>query len=152
MGTHVGAASFQDNDGTAIDAMSWQRLDEIPLNTTTDFIQQVTAKASSYAEMTLANTTETCIRSAHGYITIHSTASQANAAKLSIFDGTTESIVKSGSFTANNTLSRDAAKPLTPSTWTQAALNGLVARFGYATDVAPLPILDGVMVEFEVPQ
>lgn len=154
MGTHSGAASFQDNDGTAIDAASWQRLDEVPLNTTTDFIQQVTAGGTSYAEITLANTTETCIRSAHGYVSIHSASSnQSNVAKVSIFDGATESVVKSGSFAANNTLSRDGAKPLTPaSTWTQAAVNGLVARFGYSTDVAPIPILDGVLVEYEVPQ
>lgn len=154
VGTHSNAASFQDDDGTALDALSWQRLDESPLNTIGDFVQQVTAGGTSYAEFTLANTTETCIRSAHGYITIHSAATnQANVAKLSIFDGTTESIVKTGNFAANNAGSRDGARPLTPATsWTQAAVNGLVARFGYATDAAPVPMLDGILVEYEVPQ
>jgi hypothetical protein len=154
MGTHVGAASFQDNDGTPIDATSWQRLDEIPLNTTNDFIQIVTPGGlTNYAEITLADTTETCIRSVHGYISIHSTASQANVAKLSIFDGSTESVIKTGNFSANNTLSRDGAKPVTPaSSWTQSAVNGLVARFGYSNDFSPAPILDGVLVEYEIPQ
>lgn len=153
-GTHSGAANFQDDDGTALDALSWQRLDEIPATSTTDFIQQVTASATSYAEITFANTAETCIRSAHAYLTTHSAATnQNNVAKLSIFDGSTESVIKSGSFTANSAVSRDGAATVTPaSSWTQSALNGLVARFGYASDAAPVPMLDGVLIEYEVPQ
>jgi hypothetical protein len=154
VGTHSGAANFQDDDTTPLDALSWQRLDESPLTSIADFVQQVTASGTSYAEFTLADTTETCIRSAHGYVSIHSAATnQSNAAKVSVFDGTTESIVKTGNFTANVAGSRDAAKPLAPaSTWTQSAVNGLVARFGYATDASPVPILDGILVEYEVPQ
>lgn len=154
MGTHSGGAAFQDNDGTALDAASWQRLDEIPTNSTADYIQQTTAGGTSYAEITFADTTETCIRAAHGYMSTHSASSnQSNAVKLSIFDGSTESIVRSGNLAANVTVSRDYAEHLTPATsWTPSAINGLVARFGYGTDVAPVPFLDGVLVEYEVPQ
>ncbi len=154
MGTHSGAANFTDDDGTAIDANSWQRLDESPLSTTTDFIQQTGASGTSYAEIAFADTTETCIRAVHGYISIHSVSSnQANSAKVSVFDASTESIIKSGNFVANNTFSRDGSKAVSPATaWSQAALNGLVARFGYAADNSPTPILDGILLEYEVPQ
>jgi hypothetical protein len=154
VGTHVGAASFQDDDATALDALSWQRLDEVPLTATTDYIQMVSTGLTNYAEMTFADTTETCIRAVQATMATHSASTnQSNVAKTSVFDGATESIVRSGSTTANNTLSRDYGASVTPaSSWTQAAVNGLVGRFGYSSDVNPRPILDGLLLEYEVPQ
>jgi hypothetical protein len=154
MGTHVGAASFQDDDGTALDAASWQRLDEIPTNSVTDYIQQVGSGGGNYAEVALADTTETCIRAAQGTVALHSASTnQNNAAKASVYDGATETILKSGTTTANTAASRDYTKLVVPtSSWSQAAVNGLVARVGYGTDVNPVPMWDGVGVEIEIPQ
>jgi hypothetical protein len=153
-GTSVNPQHFQDDDGTALDATSWQRLDEAPMDSLTDYIQQVTNGASSYAELTLDDTTETCIRAAHATFSTHSpSTNQRNDLKISAFDGATESIIKQGDMAANTTVSRNYAAPVTPATsWTRAAVNGLVVRWGYGADVTPLQSLDSVVVEIESPR
>jgi len=154
MGTSVGTAGvIKDNDGTELDSTSWARLDEVPMQSTTDYIEQTVANTSAYAEIALEDTTETCIRAAHGYFTTHSPAStKANHVKIAVVDGTHESILLNGSSLANSTAPRDDSAPVTPaSAWSTAALNGLVVRFGYSSSVANgAPNLDGVMVEYEV--
>lgn len=148
------SSALRDNDGTTVDAASWARLDEIPATSTVDFIQQTAASSSAYAQIAFEDTAEPCARAVRGYFTTHSQATNnANSAKLSFFDGARESVIKSGDWAANNTLSRDYSASVIPAgEWSQSALNGLVARFGYSTDVKPVPILDGVLVEYEVPQ
>ena len=39
-GRRQGPATTPNNDGTAIDANSWQRLDEVPMTSTTDYVRQ----------------------------------------------------------------------------------------------------------------
>jgi hypothetical protein len=83
----------------------------------------------------------------------HSPAQQNNNAKVSVFDGATETVLKSGTFSANTTVSRDYGALVAPATaWSQATVNGLVGRFGYASDANPAPFLDGLLLEYEVPQ
>ncbi len=151
-GTSASSTALRDDDGTAVDASSWGRLDEIPATSTVDFLQQTTASSTSYAQIAFEDTAEPCARAVRGYFTTHSQATNnANSAKLSFFDGARESVIKSGDWAANNGYSRDYSATVAPATeWSQSALNGLVARFGYSTDVKPLPILDGVLVEYEV--
>jgi len=123
MGTHVGAASFTDDDGTPVDAASWQRLDEIPMNTTTDYIQMTSAGASNYIEITMADTTETCIRAAEGVLTLHSTSTNANGAKVSMFQGAQETVLRSNMSAAAG--SREYGRILSPgSSW---AVSGQLA-------------------------
>ena len=62
MGTSLGAGNFRNNDGTAIDANSWQRLDEVPMTSTADYIRQQANSGTSYVEFGLQDVTETCIR------------------------------------------------------------------------------------------
>ncbi|MDP9336280.1 MAG: hypothetical protein M3Q30_23610, partial [Actinomycetota bacterium] len=96
MGTHNTSADFQNNDATAINSTSYQRLDDTPMNTSTDYIKQVTALSTAYIELTMADTTETCVRLVQGdllYDPLNS--NQSNNGKTSIFDGSTESIVYS---------------------------------------------------------
>lgn len=152
MGKSAGAANLRDDDGSPIDALSWTRLDEIPATSTLDFIQQVKASSTSYAEITFEDTAAMCIRAVRAYFTTHSEATNnPSNAKLSVFDGAREMVVDSGDWAANVAVSRDYSNSLMPaSRWSQAAVNGLVARFGYATDVKPVPILDGVLLEYEV--
>lgn len=153
MGTHVGAGGYLDDDGTVIDAASWQRLDEFPMTSTTDFIQAA-AGGTNYAEITFADTTETCIRAANGVFATHTTGTAGNVAKVSVFQGAQETALRNGNLSgATIGQSRDYGKLVVPaSTWTQSAVNGLVARFGYASDAAPPPILDSIVVEYEIPQ
>jgi hypothetical protein len=156
-GVSTGAAAgvIKDDDGTDVDTTSWQRLDEVPMLPITDFIQQTVASTSAYVDISLQDTTQTCIRAAHGYYTTHSAAStKTNHVKISVLDGAAESILLNGSSLANSTSPRDGSAPVSPATtWSQGALNGLVVRFGQSTSVAnEVPKLDGVMVEYEVPQ
>jgi hypothetical protein len=151
-GTTASGSAVRDNDGTAVDPSSWARLDEVPATSTVDYLQQTSASSSSYAQIAFEDTDEPCARAVRGYATTHSQATNnASNAKLSVFDGARESVIKSGDWAANNGYSRDYSATVAPvSEWSQAALNGLVARFGYSTDVKPVPILDGVLVEYEV--
>jgi hypothetical protein len=151
VGTHVGPASFIDDDGTAIDANSWQRLDETPMNTMTDFVQQTGSSSANYLAFTLADTTETCIRAVEGAFSAHSATTQTNNAKVTFVDGPVEREMRTG--VGAGPTSREYGKIVAPATtWSQSALNGLVARFGYGSDLSPNPILDALIVEYEVPQ
>ncbi len=158
MGTSVGATNFRDDDGTAIDAASWARLDEVPMAPITDYIQQTTASTTSYVELTMQNTTETCIRGARGYFTSHSPVSVSNKTnhmKISAFSGAQESIIYEGNtLSSSTTQSIDRSANVTPATtWSQSALNAIVLRFGYSNSLANgNPLVDGAMVEYEVPQ
>ncbi|HEV3001769.1 MAG TPA: hypothetical protein VGW75_13590 [Solirubrobacteraceae bacterium] len=156
MGTSVNPSSFQDDDGTVIDSTSWQRVDEIPMTSKLDYVTQVTAGGTSYAELTFANTTETCIRAVWVNFTNHnvSTTGGSNNPKLSLFDGSTEAFSYTTGWTQGTAgpyhFSGRASPASTP--WTQSSLNGVVARFGYGTDIAPQPYLDAVVLEYEVQQ
>ena len=152
-GSSATSSALRDNDGTLVDALSWTRLDEIPATSTTDFIQQTSASSTAHATISFEDTAALCARAVRGYMTTHSAATNgANSVKLSLFDGARESVIRAGDWGANHTRSRDySATALPAADWSQAALNGLVAKFGFATDVKPTPILDGVLVEYEVP-
>lgn len=155
MGTSVNPTHFQNDTGTTLDATSWQRLDEAPMADLTDYITQVTQNGASYAEVTLDDTAETCIRAAHATFSTHGPSSnQANNVKLSAFDGAAESVIRQGNMAANNTVSRNYAAPVAPAaaSWTPAAVNGLVLRYGYGADIVPAQYLDSVLVEIESPR
>ncbi|HEX2086500.1 MAG TPA: hypothetical protein VHF89_12510 [Solirubrobacteraceae bacterium] len=155
MGTSVNPGHFSEDDGTAIDANTWTRLDDVPGTSTTDYIRQTTA-SGGYVELTYENTAHTCIRGVWGRVHFHyAGTNQTNWVKASMFDGTRESVIKDGNWNDNvDTFSRqttDVVKPLN-APWTQAAVNGLVGRFGFATDVSPPPMLDALLLEYEVQQ
>ena len=157
MSTAAAAGVIKDDDGTDVDASSWQRLDEVPMLPTTDFIQQTAVNLNAYAEIQLDDTAETCIRAAHGYYTTHSAAHQSNRTnhvKISVFDGSRESILLNGKQLGTTTSPRDGSATVAPATtWSKAAIDGLVVRFGYSENVDnEFPKLDGVVVEYEVPQ
>lgn len=147
-------SNFAGDDGLAIDSTSWQRLDESPMTAFTDYIAQTAINTTSYAEITFADTTETCIRAASGYMTFHTLTSRTSNAKFLVYDGAAASTIRDGDF--NHTTGRDVTKPITPATtWTRSALNGLLGRFGYWSGGAsnsPSPLLDAALIEYEVPQ
>lgn len=153
MGTSVGAANFQEEDGTAIDANTWTRLDDVPATSTADFIRQSTSSGTSYVELTFENTPHTCIRAVWGRALWHfNGTNQANIAELRVYDGTRSNLIRGGSWNSNiDTLSRQQTEVVQPlsAPWTQSAVNGLVGRFGYSTDVAPPPQLDALLLEYE---
>jgi hypothetical protein len=147
VGTHSTSGSFRNNDGSAINATSWQRLDEVPMTSIADYVRQQAANAGHYLEFTLANTGETCIRELSAVLAYHSATNTTNNGKASVFEGATESVMFSGDM--SNVAIQYASAIATPATapWSQLALDGLLARVGFSTDISPNPYWDAIMVE-----
>ncbi|MCU0281245.1 MAG: hypothetical protein MUE66_05345, partial [Acidimicrobiia bacterium] len=151
MGTHANPTRFQENDGTAIDASTWNRVDEVPANSTADYIKQVTANNASYIELTFADTAEMCINAVGAVIAYHSSAGGGNTGKTSIFHGAAENVVYSGTMGVATLVYRRATVSAGAGVWTPALLNALVARVGYSSDVNPVPYWDALLLEYDVP-
>lgn len=147
VGAHNTPGNFRDNDGTAIDANSWQRLDEVPMTSIADYVRQQVNGGTTYLEFTLENTGETCIRDVSAVLAYHSATNAANNGRTSVLDGATESIVFSGDM--SNTTIQYKSAIVTPATapWSQAAVDGLNARVGFSTDVSPNPYWDAIILE-----
>jgi hypothetical protein len=147
VGTHNTPGNFRNDDGSAINATSWQRLDEIPLGSGADWVRQQTNSATSYLEFTFGNTTETCIREISAVLAYHSATNTANNGKASVFDGATESIVLNGDM--SNTAVQYAGVLAIPASapWSQSAVDGLLARVGFSSDTNPNPYWDGIVLE-----
>jgi hypothetical protein len=153
MGTHNTPGNFQNDDNSAIDATSWQRLDEIPMNSMTSYMKQVTAGGGSYVEVAFADTTETCIRGASIVAAVHAANFQGNNAGLnSVTNGFNYNLYAGDwSETTLRYIQRPVSQnALNPGTgpWTQAIVNGITTRFGMSTDVNPVPYIDGVILEY----
>jgi hypothetical protein len=151
MGTSVGAANFRNNDGTAIDANSWQRLDEVPMTSTADYVRQQANSGSSYVEFGLQAATETCIRDVSAVLAYHAASTSADNGKTSLFDGAAETVVFGGDMSQTGLQYKSAVVTPAFATWNQAAVNGLVARVGYSTDSVPNPYWDAMVLEVAVP-
>jgi hypothetical protein len=154
MGTHNIPLDFQNDDSTVINSSSYTRVDDIPASSSTDYIKQVTALSTAYIELTFDDTTETCVRLVQGDM-LHDlqNTNQGDNGKTSIFDGSTERVVYSGSMTSNSTgqYLREAIIAPVSTTWSASELNGVVGRIGYSTDASPTPRWDAFLVEYEVP-
>ncbi|HEX7168273.1 MAG TPA: hypothetical protein VF230_14940 [Acidimicrobiales bacterium] len=152
LGTSSGAGSFVDDDATAIDATSALRLADVPAGSGTTHIRQTAVGATSYVEVTMDDTTESCVRGAHGMVVYDPlNTNQGNHGKTVAVDGTTESVVHDGAMRANNTFMNPKSAPLTAAggAWTPAALNGLRFRIGYSTDANPQPRWHSLVVEYD---
>jgi hypothetical protein len=150
VGTHNTPGNFSNNDGSAINANSWQRLDEIPLGSGADWVRQTANSGTSYLEFTFGDTTETCIREVSAVHAFHSATNAGNNGKASAFDGSTESVMFNGNM--GGTALQYTSVIATPASmpWSQTSLNGLLARVGYSTDANPNPYWDGIVLEAAV--
>jgi hypothetical protein len=150
-GTSAGAGNFRNDDGTAIDSNSWQRLDDVPMTSTADYVRQQANSGSSYVEFGFQDTPETCIREISVVLAYHAAGSAANNGRTSIFEGLTEALLFSGDMSQTGLQYKSAVIMPAAGVWNQAALGGLVARMGYSTDSSPNPYWDSIMVEAAVP-
>jgi len=148
MGVDSGPASFTHDDGSAVGASTYLRLDDDPLTSTTDQVRQITNAGSAYLELTFGNTTADCLSGLAGVVAYHAGGSSANAGKTSIFDGPTERVLFSGDMSETGLSYRSAVVAPAGASWTKAALNGAVARIGYSTDTTSQPYWDGLLLEY----
>ncbi|MDQ3991969.1 MAG: hypothetical protein M3245_06660, partial [Actinomycetota bacterium] len=150
LGTSNGLTAFKNNDGTAVGSTSWTRLDEVPMSSTADYVQQSTASSTSYVAVTFQDTLETCARGASGTFAYHSANKNANNARTAAMQGSTETTIYSGDMGTSTLLYRSAGIAAGAAGWGTDQVNGVQMRFGYGTDVNPIPYWDGLMVEYEV--
>ena len=153
MGTHSNPAFFQEDDGTVIDASTWNRIDEVPASSMSDYVRQVTIGTGSYVGITLQDTTETCITAVSALVDYHSAYVGTNHGKTSIFNGAAENVVYDGNMAADSTPPSYERAIVAPAGggWTTAQLNALFFRIGYSSDVTPNPYWDALLVEYDVP-
>lgn len=151
VGTHNNSGNFREEDNTAIDSSSWNRLDEVPLNSTSDSVRQTTASNTSYLVFTFNDTSASCIKAVSGLVAYTSATTGTNAGKTSVFNGSTENVIYSGNMAAATTL-RYASAAVAPSgstSWTTSAVNGLTARVGYSSDISPIPDWEALQLNYE---
>ena len=145
-----GATNFQNDASGAIDANIYNRLDDVPLSSTTDFVKQVTSSSTSYVQVDFADTTSTCINGVRAMVALHAASTSANASQTRIYDGSSLTTVYNGSVGSTSLVYKSAMVTPAASTWTSTALNGLVARIGYSNDVSPVPYWDALQLEYDV--
>jgi hypothetical protein len=151
-GTTSGASNFQHDDGSAIGSTTWARVDDIPMNSTGDYVKQPTASSTSYVSVTMQDTTHGCFNAVQGVVAYHSdNGIGANSGSTVVYDGSASTTVMSGDMSGTalsfaSSVVKPAAAP-----WTNAAVNGLTFRFGYAGDTRPVPYWDALALEYDTP-
>lgn len=159
-GTHsFTLGDFKDTAGTNIavadTTVAHALVDEVPITSNADYIQQAVIRADGYVEIGFADTTETvngrCLQVATSQ---HSSAAQADKAAMNLNDGGTIAEIYALTDVSETTLFYGYKSFTTaPSggAWTPAKINAIKVRWGYSTDISPVPYLDGAMIEVEFP-
>ena len=150
MGTHVNEADFQDDGGGAIDSNDYTRVDDVPMTSTTDFIEQITVGSTSYIELTFADwpdSTNQVIDGAWGWVTAHGSAAGANNGwdVNALYDATEVIIISAGSTDVGGTAISSGGATIGVTSVSE--VDSLKMRFGYAPDVVPIPRFDAFMIE-----
>src|SRR5206468_10455631 len=99
----VGSSNFKET-GAAIDVNAYTHVDDLPMNTMTDYLQQVTVSTTSYLQLDMTDPAEWCFNGVQALVSYHSPNGGANSGKSSIFDGTQETVVQSGDVSTSGSL------------------------------------------------
>lgn len=153
-GTHATPASFRDDTAAALTPSTWNRLDEVPMSPTTDFIEQHTIGATDYAEWLFSDPlTAATARLVKVTVGTHSSSATPNNATTKIIR--TEDwlgngpIIHTGDMSGTTIAYRILNIPTPGPGWTQTELNALKLRTGYATNTDSLPAWDNAVAEAE---
>lgn len=149
--SHSGPENFRHEDGTAIDANSWSRLSDVPMSSTAGNLQQRTPSSGSYLGFTFENPTHSCIRAVSAIVAYRSAANPANNAKTSIIDGSAERTIFAGDMSDTVLTYKSQTIPSSEPLWSRNAVDGLIGRIGYASDVKSVPYWDALLLEYETP-
>jgi hypothetical protein len=147
MGTSATPGSFRNNDGSAIDANTYTRVDDSPMTNITEYILQQTIGTTAYVELTMADTAAACVVGVSGVLAYHAQTAAADNGKASFFDGGTERVVYSGDMSQTAIQYASAIIAPAAAAWTPGAVNGLRARVGYSNDVTGNPYWDSLLLE-----
>jgi hypothetical protein len=149
--------AFSATDERPITADTWMGLTDDPMDQHGRHIAQETNAGSSYVQIGFADDPNLadCIRAVAGWMSYdpQNLRRDINNGKTSVFNGSTESVIYSGSMTypSTNIWTRTAmvTPPANAAGWTASDVNGLVGRVGYSTDATPSPWWDALMLEYE---
>jgi hypothetical protein len=153
MGSHNNSFNFQNELGGSISSSTYQRVDDIPASSTSEYIRQVSSSSSSYIEMTIGDQGQTCVDGVSAAVAYASSSTGFNSGQTRIYDGSTITTVQSGNMSSSGTSLAYASSIVTPAggTWSKTALNGLKARVGYSSDVSPQPRWHALTLEYNLP-
>ena len=151
--THNNPGNFANDAGGSIGATAWSRLDEIPMDSTADGVEQTSSSGTSYLGFAFADPAQSCVRAVSGVMAYRamSGGGGANSGRTDILDGTTERTIYNGDMRGTDLQYRSAVISPTDPEWTQAAVSGLIARLGHSTDVNPVPRWESLLLEYESP-
>lgn len=130
--------AITNNGGTAVTNTSWNRLDEIPMTSSTDYIVQVNNDTAGHVVVGFEDTSETCILAARGHALLEKAAGQAMHGRTEYFEGATPTLLRNGDHTVAGSTGI-TAQQLAPTggTWDTTKLNGVTVKLGYSSDANP---------------
>lgn len=148
---HDTPGNFRHEDGTQINANSWQRLRDVPMSSTADSVQQRTTGATSYLGFTFENPAHDCVRAVSGVKAYRATSGGGgvNVGRTDILDGSTARTIFGGDMSGTALQYKSSVISPAAADWTKAAVDGLITRLGYSTDVNPVPSWEALMLEYE---
>jgi hypothetical protein len=150
MGTSSDPSARLSTEAGAWGSTTWNKLDEVPMTSTADYVRQTVVDGAAYLETTFGDTAETCINGVMGELAYHAASTSGNAPKTSLFESGTERVVYNGSMATTTLSYRTAMIAPAAGTWSQSKVNGLKARIGYTSAMLGQPYWDAMMVEYNV--
>ena len=157
MGTsNIGTAIKNEALGTTDVATWWQKQDEIPPSNA-DWIQQTVASTTSYAEFTLQDTADTCIRAVEALVfSAGAGSNKTNNGQMHLVHGGVDSTAWNSNLGPNlgdatSVHGMGAVVPSAGATWTGTELNGSRVRVGYSNDASPVATFHAATVQYYVP-
>jgi hypothetical protein len=150
--------NFATDAGVVPTTADWARLDDDPLGGTSDFVRQsvLDATGSVFVEVGFADNTRT--ENINGVQAIMQFRNQSgtgtNTAKTFVRANTVDTYLF-GSAAAASSIGTIAVSYKTmqvdigSASWSDSILDGVVARFGFSTDVTPSPLWDAFLLEVD---
>lgn len=163
VGTHQNDTSFGTSSGSIAD--SWQLIDNLPIDTTTGYIEQTVIGASDYLEYTLDNLAadETNPRVVSCFFSKRSSGIASNNAGIYVIDGSNINEIEDSVWTDTSSPWQTIDTGAVPvagtgtdrydagaSGWTRDRVNALLLRWGFSSDVDAIPRLPAAHLEVEV--
>jgi hypothetical protein len=148
MGAQNTPSNFQHEDGSAIASTTYLRLDDEVLNTTADGVRQVVASVGSYLQLTMSDTTATCVRAVQATVGYHKGGAPSNSMVIYLIGPSPNAqSLLSGDGGSTSLNIKSAVAAFGTESWSPSSFNGLMYSIGNSSDVAPQPYWDALVLE-----